>query len=107
LTCAWGKSTAVNSTPLSIRFEMKATLRASRSSFAMMRVAPWRRQRRRASASLGRSAALDLHDFGREVPVAAVQMGADRLPLGLQAEAAASAVVGDELTLGHVNPRTA
>jgi hypothetical protein len=36
-----GKSTAVNSTPDSIRFEMKLTLRASLSSFAMMSVALW------------------------------------------------------------------
>jgi hypothetical protein len=37
---AWGKSAATKSTPLSISLEMKATLRASRSSLATTRVAP-------------------------------------------------------------------
>jgi hypothetical protein len=52
-------------------------------------------------------AALDLHDFSREAPVAPVEVGAHRLLLGLQAEAAASlllsrdAVVGDVPTLSH------
>jgi hypothetical protein len=36
---ACGRSTATNSTPLSIKFEIKATFRASRSSFAMISVA--------------------------------------------------------------------
>jgi hypothetical protein len=52
---ACGKSTAVNSTPDSIRFDMKFTLRASRSSLAITRVAPWTRQSVRAQARAGRS----------------------------------------------------
>ena len=52
---AVGKSTATNSTLLSIRFDMKLTLRARRSILAMMSVALYRRQRARASASFGRS----------------------------------------------------
>src|SRR3954469_21567717 len=42
---AWGKSAATKSTPLSISFEVKATLRASRWSLATIRVAPYRRHR--------------------------------------------------------------
>ncbi len=37
---ACGKSTASNTTPASINAETNATLRASRSSLAMIRVAP-------------------------------------------------------------------
>jgi hypothetical protein len=37
---AWGKSTASNSTFDSIKLEMKATLRARRSSLAMISLAP-------------------------------------------------------------------
>lgn len=37
---AWGKSTASNSTFVSIKLEMKATLRAKRSSLAMISLAP-------------------------------------------------------------------
>jgi hypothetical protein len=50
---ACGKSTAVNSTPDSISPEMKWTLRASRSNFAIMSVAPSPRHALSASASFG------------------------------------------------------
>jgi hypothetical protein len=55
---ACGKSTATDSTPLSMRDETKWTFLASLSSLAMTSVAPWRRHRRSASASFGRSAFL-------------------------------------------------
>ena len=69
---AVGKSTAMNSTPASIRLAMKATLRASRSSLAMIRVAPVRRHVGEGLRQLGAVvalAALDLGELGRERPV--------------------------------------
>jgi hypothetical protein len=55
---ACAKSTASNSTPASISADTKATLWASRSSLAMISVAPWTRHSFKAAASLGRSARL-------------------------------------------------
>ena len=52
---AWGLSHATKSTPDSIKLEIKKTLRASRSSLAMIKVARRRRQAASATAICGRS----------------------------------------------------
>jgi hypothetical protein len=57
---ACGLSQATNSMPASIRLETKATLRARRSSLAMMRVARRARQAAMAAAISGRSLRLPL-----------------------------------------------
>ncbi len=57
---ACGKSHATNSTPASMSEEMKWTLRARRSSLAMIRVARCSLQSRSASAIAGRSLRLPL-----------------------------------------------
>ena len=50
-----GMSAATNSTPLSMRFDTKATFRASRSSLAMTSTARRLRHASSAAASCGRS----------------------------------------------------
>jgi hypothetical protein len=55
---ACGKSAATNSTPLSMSCEIKATLRARRSSFAITKIALNMRQSLSASLNCGRAAKL-------------------------------------------------
>src|SRR3954471_21709949 len=84
---AWGKSTATKSTPLSISLEMKATLRASRSSWATTRVAPYRRHRPVQLGPVVPLAALDLGHLVGRGPAPAVEVAPDRFPLSLQPKA--------------------
>src|SRR4051794_22884836 len=84
---AEGMSTAVNSTPDSIRLAMKATLRARRSSLAITSMARCRRHRARAAASWGRSLrfALDFRELSDQLAGAAAP--GDGRPLRIEPEA--------------------
>lgn len=88
----WGISAATKSTPLSISPEMKWTLRASRSSLAMTRVAFCRRH-------VSSAAALDLLELGEQG--SAVRESRDGGALGLQSKAALALAVGRNPVIGH------
>ena len=98
---AVGMSQAIKSAPLSIRFAIKATLRASRSRRAMRRTA--RRFRHSASAAKLRpvdvpASAFDLGIFGDQL--AAADMRANSLTLRVEAQAAGALAVGRNPVVG-------
>jgi hypothetical protein len=78
----------MNSTPLSMSFELKATFRASLSSLATTSRAFRRLQAASAAASCG--AALDLDKFFGELPIPAVQEVEHGLALRFEAKTALS-----------------
>src|SRR5437773_2152523 len=87
---ACGLSQATNSTPLSTTELTKATLRASRSSLAMIRVAcraPAHRQCGGDLRPIVLLAALDLLERGDDVAAAGGDVPGDRLALRFEAEA--------------------
>ena len=102
---AWGMSTATKATPLSIRFEMKATERARRSSLAITKhpaeLAPAQGERGGELGPVIFPAALHLHELGLQLPQAP-HIGRHGGFLGIEAKAAlplsfgGNAVVGDE-----------